>query len=487
MRTVAFWAVPPLLALALYWPGLTCWFQKDDFAWLCLRNMVHTWHDVWWALFAPLAQGTIRTLSERVFFMSFYSLFGLHALPYRCFVFLTSAVTVTLLSSVCTKLTNSRAAGFWAAVLWTVNNTTAFVLSWTSIYYELLCACVLLLSFWFLLRYIDTGEKRFYIAQCVTFVLGFGVLELNVVYPALALAYALCCARRVIGKILPLFILSAAYTWIHMAAAPLQASGPYQMFWDARVFSTLWTYWKIALGPNRLIYLGIYPSAFRSFLTIALMAGLIGFLLWKVCHREWLAAFFAAWFIIVLAPLLPLRNHMDDSYLTVPLIGQAMLGGWAVVSAWRSGLAGRLATIVLLVVYICVSVPVARVNAVSFADRSHRIERLLLGIVSVSRSEPGKVLLLKGVDFDMFWSAISHRPFRLFGINEIYLVPEDEQKIGADPKRAEIQEFFLSPVNTRDALNQHRAVVLDVSGGRVRNITNEYHPWGLPSPASAYK
>src|SRR5712691_7589040 len=63
-RAAAFWAVPPLLALALYWPGLTAWFQKDDFVWLGLRDMVVSWRSFWWALFAPLAQGTIRTLSE---------------------------------------------------------------------------------------------------------------------------------------------------------------------------------------------------------------------------------------------------------------------------------------------------------------------------------------------------------------------------------------------------------------------------------------
>src|SRR5205823_12438923 len=102
-----------------------------------------------------------------VFFMSFYSMFGLHALRYRCLVFLTGAVTLMLLSSVCTKLTGSRSAGFWAALLWIVNSTTAFVFSWTAIYYGLLCACTLLMSFWLLLRYVETGERRFYIAQWV--------------------------------------------------------------------------------------------------------------------------------------------------------------------------------------------------------------------------------------------------------------------------------------------------------------------------------
>ncbi len=473
-RTIAFWAFPPLLALALYWPGLTAWFQKDDFAWLGLRALVHNWHDLRWALFAPLAQGTVRTLSERVFYMSFGAVFGLHALPYRCLAFATFAASLPLLTSITAKLTGSRAAGFWAAIFWTVNSAMAYALAWTAIYYQLLCAFNFLLSFWLLLRYVETGERRFYTAQCVTFILGFGILELNVVYPALALAYALCRARRITGKIVPLFVFSGIYTWIHMAAAPLHTSGPYRMFWDASIFSTLWTYWKYALGPNRLIFVGIHPSIFRSALMFVLMAGLLWFLACKLSRREWLAAFFPAWFLIVLAPLLPLRDHITDSYLTIPLIGLAMWGGWAVASGWRAGLAGRIAAVALLTIYVCVSAPVTRVVTAAVADRSHEIHKLLLSLVSLSRSEPGKIVLLKGLDSQMFWDAFFHRPLRLFGINEVYLVPEDEPRIDPDSQRDAVRKFFMPPAVMKEALDANRAVVFQVRGDDAREITNEY-------------
>lgn len=476
LKPVALWALPPLISLVLYWPGLTCWFQKDDFVWLSLRGMVHNWQELQWALFAPLAQGTVRTLSERIFFMSFYSLFGLDALPYRCVVFLTGIATVTLLSSVCYKLTGFRAAGFWAAILWTVNSTTAFVFSWTAIYHQLLCAFFLLLDLWLLIRYVETGRRRFYVAQCFTFVLGFSVLELNVVYPALALTYALCCARHIIGKVISLFLISAAYTALHITAAALPSSGPYKMFWDGSMLSSFWTYWKFALGPNRLIYLGIYPSFSRSALTIVLMIGLLGFLFSKLRQREWLAAFFPAWFVIALSPLLPLRDHINESYLTIPLIGLAMWAGWGLVSGFQAGRLGRIASLVLLVVYLCVSVPVARVNVASFADRSHAIHKLMLGVVAVSRSQPGKLIFLKGVDEDIFWSAIYFKPFRLFGIDGVYLVPDAKPMIDAGPQLGNTEEFFLTPVKVREALDQGQALVCDVVGGLIRDITSEYRP-----------
>lgn len=476
MNNLTRWAVPPLAALALYWPGLMAWFQKDDFVWLSLRGMVHNAHELWWALFAPLAQGTIRTLSERVFFMSFYSLFGLHAFPYRLLGFVTFAASLVLMNSICARLTGSPTAGFWAAILWTVNACMGYALSWTALYPELLCAFVFLLSFRFLLRYIDTGEKRFYIAQWITFALGFGVLELNLVYPALALAYAICCARRVIPKVIPLFILSAVYTFLHLSAKALPSEGPYKMYWNASMVSTLWTFWKMALGPNRLIYLGLYPSAARSALAIALMLGLFGFLVWKLLRREWVAAFFPAWFVIVLSPLLPLRDHIDDSYLTIPLIGLAMWGAWALVSGWRTGGTARIVSVALAVIYVGVSLPVARVNAIAFRDNSHKLQRMILSVVGLSRADPGKIILLKGVDRNVLLDAIYERPFRLFGIDEVYVVPEDECTGIPGPLRHDAEGLFLDRPRVESVLNQSRAVVYDISSGEARDVTREYRP-----------
>ena len=85
----ASWAIPPLFLLAFYWYGLKCWFRQDDFAWLWLTTQVHNWADFWRAMFTPLAQGTIRPLSERSYFMGLYTLFGLDALPFRICVFAT--------------------------------------------------------------------------------------------------------------------------------------------------------------------------------------------------------------------------------------------------------------------------------------------------------------------------------------------------------------------------------------------------------------
>src|SRR5205807_3836667 len=119
----ASWAIPPLFCVAFYWYGLKCWFRQDDFAWLQLTGQIHNWRDFLRAMFTPMAQGSIRPFSERAFFMGFYALFGLNALPFRICVFLTQIANLTLIRWVAQRVTGSAAAGFWAALLWTA--TTA--------------------------------------------------------------------------------------------------------------------------------------------------------------------------------------------------------------------------------------------------------------------------------------------------------------------------------------------------------------------------
>src|ERR1700683_2738576 len=116
MSAVTRFAPAPLIGLLLYWRVPRLWFQNDDFAWLSLardlreNGLIH-------ALFTPFAQGTVRVLGDRVFFLVFSGLFGLHALPYRLFELGTWIVALTLIVLIGERLTGSRAAALAAARL----------------------------------------------------------------------------------------------------------------------------------------------------------------------------------------------------------------------------------------------------------------------------------------------------------------------------------------------------------------------------------
>jgi Dolichyl-phosphate-mannose-protein mannosyltransferase len=509
IRSIAYWTAPPLLMLALYWPGLTSWFQKDDFVWLGLRAMVHGPRDLLWALFAPLAQGTIRTLSERAVFLSFTSLFGLHAPPFRLLAFVTGVAAISMLSAVVTKLTGSRAAGFWAAILWTVNASVAIPLAWTAEYYEVAWPFCVLLTFWLLLRYVETGERRFFVAQCATFVLGFFVIELNVVYPAIAAVYALASpqARKsgLFQKVIPLLAISLLYTVVHIYFAPLPAGGPYKLHWDFQILHTLTTYWGWALGPGNGRLIGIRSTFIRSTMVWILTAGLFALLFRRPSsgtasgapiqpHRVGVgdsdssddgprsepvhAAFFPAWFLITLAPLLPLRGHISPEYLTGAALGLAMWGGWAMVQCWRAGPLSKLAAVLMLIIYSGFSIAIGQAHLWSFHDRSQRIRAFVKSVVAAEPAgplaQPARLVLLEGVSTEMFTDVIYNRAFRLYGIDDLYLVPENRAAIAADPYFATLDSFFADPTLAHKAVRHDRAVVYDMSTGLARVETAEY-------------
>ncbi len=87
-----YWTIPAFLSLLLYYRGLWCWFQGDDFSLLLLVSLPD--HEFWPALWQPRAQGTLRPLSERLFFYYFYHWFGLDAFPYWLLVFATHVVNL---------------------------------------------------------------------------------------------------------------------------------------------------------------------------------------------------------------------------------------------------------------------------------------------------------------------------------------------------------------------------------------------------------
>jgi len=462
----ASWLLPPLLCLILYRRGVTAWFQADDFAWLSLRLQVHDTRSLLHALFAPMAQGTIRPLSERAFFLVFESIFGVNALPFRICVFLTQCANLTLLAAITRRLTGSLLAGFSAAILWLVNNSLAWPMVWTSVYNEILCGFFLMSAFWFLLRYIETGRRAYYLWQWVFFLLGFGALEINVVYPALAALHTYLCARRFFRSTLPLFLPSAIFAIADRVAIPAQRSGPYALHFDRAIPATLLDYVCRALVP---LQFGKLEARAGVVLAYLLGAALVGFTAMRVRQKDWLPVFCLGWFFIVLAPLLPLRDHFSIYYLALPSIGLALLAGAAVASAWRSALAWRAIAGILVATYALSMMRAGRDEVAWWHDRSIAIQRMVLGVARAHQLHPREAILLDGVDEQLFLAGVYHHPFAVFGVPAVYLTPGSADRIVPLARN-----FELPGGPTVHGLNQNQIVVYQVGGRRLKAITAAY-------------
>lgn len=468
----AYWLLPPLLCLAIYWRGLWVWFQADDFAWLSLPLEVHNAPSLLHALFDPKAQGSIRPLSERAFFLVFESLFGVNPLPFRICVFLTQCANLTLLSAITRLLTGSRLAGFCAAILWLVNCGLIVSMTWTSAYNEILCAFFLLGAFWFLLRYIRGGRTSDNVWQWVLFLVGFGALEINIVYPALAATYTLLCARKYFRSTLPLFLPSAVFALAHRLAAPQQTPGVYTLHFDRALPATFLTYARWALVSS-YVPQGFHKAGQIIFLAVLVLL-LFGFAIRRASRRDWLPVFCLAWFVIVLAPLLPLRDHISIYYLVVPTLGLAILGAYALARSWLCPLSWKLAAATIAILYAVPMVRLDRIEAAWWQNRSLEVERFVLGVARAHQLHPNQAILLDGVDSTCFWAGMFHHPFRIFGVSNVYLTPESEAYIESRPADGNISDYVLPAGAALHAAKIDRIVVYHLGPERLKAITTVY-------------
>jgi hypothetical protein len=473
---IASFLLAAAFCLWLYWPGLLAWFQQDDFAWLGLLLHYHKPSGLPALLFEPKAQGTIRPLSERGFFLVFHALFGLDALPFRIWVFLTQFANLALAAAIARRLTGSDLAAFLAPVFWTANAALALPMSWTSAYNQILCGTALLGAFYCFLRYAETDNRRWYAAQWAIFLAGFGALEINVVYPALAAGYALLASRRHFRSTLPLFAASALFAAVHRSLARPAGDETYRMYWDASILATLKTYWRDVFGASHLPALGV--PAWLSFLgwlaPIVLTIALFSFLGGQLVKGRWAAFFPLLWFLAVIGPVLPLKNHVSDYYNALPSLGIALLGAWAFAEAWNESSLGKAAAIACAALYLATSTPAARATAQYNYGRSHAARNLVLGVHTARQLHPGKIILLHNVGTALFWSAINDNPFRLLDIHNVYLTPGSENSIQEYPALGDVRRFVFPAAATLGALAAGKAAVYDAAGPRLRNITPTY-------------
>ena len=456
------WIVPPLFCLWLYWDGLMAWFQADDFAWLSLHRHVYSWRTFVDVMFSPMAQGTIRPWSERGFFLLFWQLFGVDALPYRIFVFATQIANLLLLARIIFKLTESRLASFAAPVLWTASAALAIPMVWTSAYNQVMCAFFLLTAFALYL------EGRFWL-QFVVFALGFGALEINIVYPAIVVSHMLLCTcsstRRAGHRFLwpaLLFTVSAIYFLAHRAAAPFSSGGPYSLHIDPSMLQNLRTYWQWSFDP--------IGGGFQV-LGICLGVLLALFAINEFRQGRRLAAFFLVWFLITLAPVLPLSGHVSNYYLVIPAIGLASAASLALAPLTRLRAA---ALAVAGSVYIALQVPYARDVLQWNMARSQTVRNVVLGVVRAHELHAGKALLLDGVGADLYNTAIVHDPFYAIGVPEVFLTPESVEQIPASSGLKAVTEYAIEPGPALRGLERNEIEVYNAAGDLLTNITARY-------------
>jgi hypothetical protein len=462
MKRAAYYLVAPALCLAVFWNVLFTWFLNDDFAWLRLRQQVHGAGDLLRLLFAPYAQGTVRFLSERLFFLTGTTLFGIHAVPFRVVGLLTWFLCLALAAEIGWKLFESRAAGLLAAIFWTTSYALVMPLAWSSSYNQLLCSLLILAAFYFRLRWLEAGDLRWRIAEWVAYLACFGALEIAVMYPILAAAYTWGVARRTDRAVPALFLPAAAFTAIHFLLIPKNAGDFYTLYFDSRLPRTFFTYLDWAFGPSRFGDLNVRQWDLAGLVATRItLVLLIAYAVWRFAKHDRSPAFGLLWFLAFLAPVLPLVNHKSESYLTLPLAGVAWVAGSALASAWRSNLVVKVLSTLLAVALVSGNSYEATITARWYRNRAERMRALYRAAEKIALQHPGTALLLRGVDNDLFQSGLEDQPFLLVGVTQTYL--DSDTGIVARQDLGGLKRFLIPPDEAHHLMAEGQMRVLSAS------------------------
>jgi hypothetical protein len=151
-----------------------------------------------------------------------------------------------------------------------------------------------------------------------------------------------------------------------------------------------------------------------------------------------------------------------------------MLGGWAVAVAWRTN---RLTRIVATIVALCFAIPGAwqgRELSRRVSLQSRDVRHMVRGIAAAHRKHPNQILVLTGVDNDLFWFGLYDKPEVALGWRGLYVTSETEKKLISAPEMGSIADRFLADRVTLEAIHRGQAEVYDISQTPVKNITKVY-------------
>src|SRR5207247_4828847 len=124
---------------------------------------------------------------------------------------------------------------------------------WPSAFNQILCAFLILTAFYARLRLIETGEGKWKWIEAAAYLLGFGALEVIVLYPVIVLIHSWVTpaarkhARAALWMLAPAVIFGIARLFLFP-----KPTGPYQVSVDGRIFGNLWQYVLWAAGPSRM-------------------------------------------------------------------------------------------------------------------------------------------------------------------------------------------------------------------------------------------
>lgn len=287
---------------ALAGDGIRAYFTPDD-----MMNLYGAWSS------SPLAAD--RPVGA-LFYRGFFTLFGLHPMPYRLAAFALLAANLALLYGFCARLARSREVAALACLLGAYQAYLAELYYSTGTIYDLLCCFFFLLALVWYLRIRDAGglpDWRQTAGLLGLYALALGSKEMAVTLPLLLVVYECIYHRarlwrqwRFVWLALPL---TALYALRKTLGPHRMTSNPnYALDLSAHAFLSSWKHY---LGD--LFYSAVRFNTFNLILLLAAMLALAALARRREMLFAWCFLFIAMLPVAFIAP-----RGLFAIYMTLP-------------------------------------------------------------------------------------------------------------------------------------------------------------------------
>src|SRR5258706_575572 len=142
----------------------------------------------------------------------------------------------------------------------------------------------------------------------------------------------------------------------------------------------------------------------------------------------------------------------------------------------------RVSAMVLTGLYLATAIADTRITERYFYDRSRRMKYLVLGLEEFEKQRErsggrleSKKIILTGIDNDLYWTGFCDDPFRLLGLNQVFLAPGSENKIDQHPDLGcPITRYIISLDDAAAAMRQGEVAAFGIDGRHLRDVTEPY-------------
>jgi hypothetical protein len=150
-----------------------------------------------------------------------------------------------------------------------------------------------------------------------------------------------------------------------------------------------------------------------------------------------------------------------------------MLGGHAIASVSASRKVLQILAAVIVLIYAVPSAASSYLATSHHSAISRRVQNFVERLAYAHTRNPSKTLLISNVDSDLFWAGFYDQPYRIFGLNDVFLTADTESRIDLLSERS-ISRYLLAETVAREGIRKGIVLVYQVADDRLRNVTDFY-------------